>query len=270
MLRNLALSRLGRQGDEMYHYRVGSKKPTAPFPVKMIQVAGKSIYYNYGQINFCYRWCLEDGVEYGWRTEYLKYLAKCALVNGENQTARKYLEILKHTLFHRGWAEQQEKLVGNPDELRKDKDYAPVLHMMGYQDQLTSDRAILEQYLYTEMVRIETDDPILQEQTLIGALWSKDIMTFWPRFFKYMELHPGQRIPTHYQEAAYLYESLEHHVDINAIPIDDVVKQTYANFMTRVQQSGGAPESILKERMYPEFGHTFYYEYFLNRDQELY
>ncbi len=270
MLRNLALSRLGRQGDEMYHYRVGSKKPTAPFPVKMIQVAGKSIYYNYGQINFCYRWCLEDGVEYGWRTEYLKYLAKCALVNGENQTARKYLEILKHTLFHRGWAEQQEKLVGNPDELRKDKDYAPVLHMMGYQDQLTSDRAILEQYLYTEMVRIETNDPILQEQTLIGALWSKDIMTFWPRFFKYMELHPGQRIPTHYQEAAYLYESLEHHVDINAIPIDDVVKQTYANFMTRVQQSGGAPESILKERMYPEFGHTFYYEYFLNRDQELY
>ena len=270
MMRNLALSRLNRQGDEMYHYRVGSKKPTAPFPVKMIQVAGKSIYYNYGQINFCYRWCLEDGVEYGWRTEYLKYLAKCALVNGENQTARKYLELLKHTLFHKRWAEQQEKWVGNPDELRKDKDYAPILRMMGYQDQLTSDRAILEQYLYFEMVRIETDDPILQEQTLIGALWTKDIMTFWPRFFKYMELHPGQRIPTHYQEAAYLYETLEHHVDINAIPIDDVVKQTYANFITRVQQSGGAPESILKERLYPEFGHTFYYEYFLNRDQELY
>ena len=270
MLRNLALSRLGRLGDEMYHYQIGSKMPVAPFPVKMTQVAGKSIYYNYGQANFCNRWCLEDGVEYGWRVEYLKYLAKCALVNGENQTARKYLEILKHTLFHKKWAEQQEKFVGHPEALKKDKDYAPVLHMMGYQDQLTSDRAIVEQYLYQELVMIETDDPILQEQTLIGALWSKDIMTFWPRFFKYMELHPGERIPTHYQEAAYLYETLEHHVDINAIPIDEVVKQTYANFMTRVQQSGGAPESILKERLYNEFGHTFYYEYFLNRDQKLY
>ncbi len=270
MLRNLALSRLGRQGDEMYHYRVGSKKPVAPFPVKMTQIAGKSIYYNYGQVNFCYRWCLEDGVEYGWRTEYLKYLAKCALVNGEDQVARKYLDLLRHTLFHRGWAEQQESFARHPDMLRKDKNYSPVLHLMGFQDQMTSDRAIVEQYLYQEFVRIETDDPVLQEQTLIGALWSKDIMTFWPRFIKYMELHPGQRIPTHYQEAAYLYETLEHHVDINAIPIEDVVKQTYANFMERVQQMGGASESILKERMYPGFGHTFYYEYFLNRDQQLY
>lgn len=270
MLRNLALARLGRQGDEMYHYMIGSKKPVAPFPVKMTQVAGKSIYYNYGQVNFCYRWCLEDGVEYGWRTEYLKYLAKCALVNGEDKTASKYLQLLKHTLFHRKWAEQQERFVGHPQELRKDKEYAPVMRMMGFQDQLTSDRAIVEQYLYQEFVRIETDDPILQEQTLIGALWSKDIMTFWPRFFKYMQLHPGERIPTHYQEAAFLYETLEHHVDINAIPIEDVVKQTYTHFMERAQQAGGVPESILKERLYPEFGHTFYYEYFLNRDQELY
>jgi len=270
MIRNLALARLGRQGDEMYHYRIGSNTPNSPFPVKMTQVAGKSIYYNYGQANFCYRWCLEDGVEYGWRAEYMKYLTRCALVNGEHQTARKYIGLLKHTLSHRKWAEEQEKMVGHDDLLRKDAAYGPVFHMMGYQDQLTSDRAIVEQYLYNELVRIETDDPVLQEQTLIGALWSKDIQTFWPRFLKYIELHPGEHIPVHYQEAAYLYESLEPHFDINRMPIDNVVKQTYANFMAKAQQSQGMTESMMKEVFYPEFGHTFYYEYFLNRDQELY
>ena len=108
MMRNLALARLGRQGDEMYHYRIGSKKPESPFPVKMTQVAGKSIYYHYGQANYCYRWCLEDGVEQGWRAEYLQYMTRCCIVNGEYTTAMKYIDMLKHTLFFKEWAEKQE------------------------------------------------------------------------------------------------------------------------------------------------------------------
>ena len=97
MMKNLALFRLGRQGEEMYRYRTGAKACNTIIPVNMTQVVGCSIYFYYGLANFCYRWCLEDGVEYGWRAEYLKYMTRCALVNGEKRVARKYLALLKHT-----------------------------------------------------------------------------------------------------------------------------------------------------------------------------
>ena len=270
MMRNLALARLGRQGDEMYHYRIGSKKPESPFPVKMTQVAGKSIYYHYGQANYCYRWCLEDGVEQGWRAEYLQYMTRCCIVNGEYTTAMKYIDMLKHTLFFKEWAEKQESLMNDKKALKSDPGYGPVFHMMGYEDRLTSDRSLVEYYLYFELANIDSDDPILQEQTLIAAMWTKDIATFWPKFFKYMQLHPGQRMPIHYQEVAMLYGNLEHQVDISKFPFDEVVVKTYQNFMARAQQYAGMSEEMMKERFYPEFGHTFYYEYFLNRKQELY
>ncbi len=270
MLRNLALARLGREGDEMYHYWWGAKPPTAPFQVRMTQVGAKMIYYNYGQINYCYRWCLEDGVEYGWRAEFLKYLTRCALVNGEHQVARKYINLLKQTRYHRAWAEEQERYAGHNDALKASAEYKPVFHMLKYNDRLTSDRSVVEQFLNYELARLEADDVVLQEQSLVSALWTKDIPTFWKQFFRYVALHPGQRIPTHYQEAAVLYSELEHQVDLSNLPIDESVRTTFQNFMARAQQYGNGTMEMLKQRMYPEFGQTFFYEYFLNRDQQMY
>ncbi len=270
MMKNLALSRLGRIGDEMYHFRSGSKTSNTVLPVRMTQVVGKAIYYHYGQPNFCYRWCLEDAVEGGCRVEYLKYLTRCSIVNGEYQVARKYINLMKHTKFYRSWAEEQERFLDHPQDIRNDKDYGFVLHMMGHGDVLNSDNNLVESFLMRQLVMIDSDDPILQEQTLIAALWMKDIQMFWPKFFQYVNLHPGQHVPTHYQEAAYLYGHLENGVDISHMPFDEVVKRTYDNFMARAQQNAGMSEEILGDLMRPEFGHTFYFEYFLNRDQQMY
>ena len=101
-------------------------------------------------------------------------------------------------------------------------------------------------------------------------MWKKDIQTFWPHFFHYAELHKGQHIPIHYQEAAYLYGHLAHQVDISRMPFDPVVRTTYDNFMQKAQQYAGMSEETLRDLFKSEFGHTFYYDYFLNRNQKLY
>ena len=273
MMKNLALFRLGRQGDEMYHYRTGAKAPNSPIPVHMIQIIGRNIYYNYGHLNFCYRWCLEDGVEFGWRAEYLKYLTRCSLVNGEYQVARKYINMLKQTKFHRDWAVAQEKFLDNEKALQADKGYEPVFHMMHYTDMLASDQSIAERYLMQHFAMSESDDPLYQEQTLLSALWMKDIETFWPHFLHYATLHPDKHMPTHYQEAAYLYGQLEPwHVDISKMPFDPQVIDTYNRFMqqaTQLTQQGFSEEDI-REMLYNQFGHTFYFEYYLVRNQKLY
>jgi len=270
MMKNLALFRQGRQGDVMYHYLTGAKACNAPFRVNMTQVTGRSLYYQYGLPNYCYRWCMEDGVEYGWRAEYLKYMTRCALLNGEYRVARKYIDLLKHTRYHCEWAESQERFLAGDGAMKGDKNYATIMKLMNFKDRLSSDQAIIEQFLMNHFMYDESDDPLFQEQAAYAGLWSKDIATFWRLFFQYAQSHNDQHMPVHLQEAAYLYGHLENNVDISGMPFDESVKKTYDQFMAAAGRYKGMKEEQLKDILFPEFGHTFYYEYFLIRNQKLY
>ena len=270
LMKNLALFRLGRLGDEMFHFRQGAKASNTPLDIRMTQVVGRDIYFYYGQLNYCHRWCLEDGVEFGWRAVHLKYMTRCALLDGEDEVAKKYIGLLKHTRYHRAWAEEQEQYVGHREKLMKSNEYEPVTHMRDFSDILASDNGLVEYFLMHQIVNYETEDPVMQDMVLSAALWTKDIATFWPRFNKYALLHVGQRMPTHYQEAAYLYGHLENNVDISRMPFDESVKQNYEAFMALAQQCAGMSEEQMRPIFYPRFGHTFYYDYFLVRNQKLY
>ena len=281
MMRNLALFRLGRQGDEMYRYLDGSKPCDTPVPIRMMQVAGFSMYYNYGLANFCHRWCLEQGVEFGFRAEYLKYLMRCALVNGEWQEARKYASLLKHTRYHKAWAEKYERFIGHPDQLKADADcvphsdlqvgeFSPICHLMTSGDVLGSDQMLAEDFIMRRFLNSTSDDKLYKEQSLLAALWVKDIPTFWTRFSDYVHSHPGIHVPTHYQEAAYLYGHLKEDVDISHMPFDEQVKQDYAAFMDLANNATSPSEDEMRPIFYQRFGHTFYYNYFFIHDLPLY
>jgi len=270
MMKNLALFRLGRLGDEAFHYRQGAKASNTPIDIRMTQVIGRDIYFYYGQLNFCHRWCLEDGVEYGWRAIYLKYMIRCSLMDEEYEVAAKYINILKHTRYHKAWAEQQEQYLYHRDKMKASEEYGPLFHLRDFKDQLGSDNGLVEYFLMHLLVNVETEDPDMQELVLFAALWTKDIPTFWSRFNKYAVLHQGKPMPRHYQEAAYLYGNLENKVDISRMPFDPQVKEDYENFMKLAQSCSGMSEAQMRPVFYPRFGHTFYYDYFLIRNQQLY
>ena len=286
MYKNLALFRLGRAGDEMFNYPEGATPQNVPWKVHMTQVGGKLVYYHYGKENFCYRWCMEDGVEFGWKAETLKFMARTSLLNHEWVVARKYLDLLKKTTFHRAWAEHYERLLDTPDAFdlqkleataqagaplldeRDMKEFAPILHMMTYPDRLDGDNTLVEMYLLQTFARGNGDDPLFQEMTLICALIMKDIDIFWPRFMKFATMHPDIHMPRHYQEAAYLYGHLENKVDISRMPFDQSVRDSYDRFMQFNQQCGAMSEEQKAVAFYPQFGDTFYYFYFLVRNQK--
>ena len=270
MMKNLALFRLGRLGDEAFRFRQGAKASNTPIDIRMTQVVGRDIYYYYGQLNFCHRWCLEDGVEYGWRAVYLKYMTRCSLMDEEYDVAAKYINILKHTRYHKAWAEEQEQYLNHREKMKASAEYGPLFHLRDFSDQLGSDNGLVEYFLMHLLVNVETKDPMMQELVLFAALWTKDIATFWPRFNKYALSHVGQSMPRHYQEAAYLYGNLEHNVDISQMPFDPQVVQDYQNFMKLAQSCAGMTEAQMRPIFYPQFGHTFYYDYFLIRNQKLY
>lgn len=273
MYKNLATFKLGRAGSEMYTYRDGSKKIDLPYEVRMAQIGGKRIYLHYGLPNYCYRWCLEDGVEYGWRAEYLKYLVRCSLLNQEWTVAQKYIDILKQTRFHRSWAVRYERFAKqqSAQALQSDPEFGPMLRLLNSNlNTLGSDQSLIELFLLNMLAYRTTDDPVVSELVLVAAMQLKSIPVFWTAFFQYAQLHVGDPMPRHFQEAAYLYGNLEHHVDISQMPFDESVKRDYIEMMDLARRYQGMSEEKMKEAFYPRFGKTFYYNYFLIRGMKTY
>ena len=264
MMRNLALSRLGRQGSEMYQYVNGSKKPASPFAPPSSMIVGDMIYYNYGLMNDCHHMCIEAGVEFGWRVQHLKYLARCGLMAGETNVMYKYTEMLKHTLFHSQWAEHLETLL-QPELRKKDKETGPVTHMMHYPDAVGADNGYAERYLMNHLAVMDSDDPYFQEQCLLATLWTKDSNLFWPRFAKYLSQHQGEPIPRYYMEAAYLYSVLLKNAPFQ-IPVDEGTKRTYQELDKQLQRFDDRDLDEVRKALYPLYGDTYFFEYFLMDD----
>jgi hypothetical protein len=270
LYRYLALFKLGQAGEEMYSYGDSDERPDTPLSIPMVVTGGRPLYLHYGIPNFCYRWCVENGVEYGWRVDNLKYMLRCALLGNEWQAARKYVDLLKATRYHGSWAEHYEAMIGHPERIRDDGELGPVTHVLGQYDVLASDQTKLESFMIMMLSGMKTDDPVGADLALMAALQTKDIPTFWRAFQQYANLHQSERMPRYYQEAALLYGNLEHNVDISHMPFDDSVKETYQNFMKLASQCQGMSNEQMKAVFYPRFGNTFFYNYYLLRNLKTY
>ena len=263
MMRNLALSRLGKQGDLMFLYKNGSKAYDAPFGMRLMLVVGPLIYYQYGMLNYSNRLCMEMGVEFGFRTEDYQLLANCAVLENDQPLARKYIAILKQTVFYKDWAEHAKALLDHQDLIAKDSELEPITHMLHYDNVLTGDQGYTEKFLMRQLARSNyTDDPVFQEQTLLATLWTKDVNRFWHHFNNYIKLHPQGPVPRYYQEAAYLYGKLEDRQDLDKMPFDAGVKDSFERFAKMMSDYNGQEVSVAREDLYPFFGDTYYYDYY--------
>ncbi len=263
MMRNLALSRLGRQGNEMFLYKNGSKKYAAPIPMRLMMVVGPMIYYQYGMLNYCYRLSMEMGVEFGFHAEDYQLMANSALLEGDRPLARRYINALKQTLFYRDWALQAESLLEHPDRIASDPEREAITHMMHYENSLGGDKGYIERFLMSELAESTyTGDPIFQEQCLLATLWTKDIKQFWVQFANYARLHPDTPMPRYYQEAAYLYGKIEGRRNLDSMPFDVGIKETFERFAASARRYDNADMAVAREMLYPFFGETYFYDYF--------
>lgn len=264
MMHNLALSRLGRQCDEMYNFRKGSKRSNTPLPIFMYNVAGKMMYYQYGVMNECHRQCMEEGVELSWNVELLQYLARTALFSKESMAVKKYLGLLKSTLFYGDWADHMEQLMHYSDLLAQDPETGPITHMLHYDNIQSMGNNYVEKNLMNMLSELDADDPYFQEQAVLAAMWTRDPRMFWPRFEKYINMESVRTIPRIMQEAAWLLGNLEQQEFIFELPIDQSVKDNFNGFMSMLQQYKGSPQ--MRDYLYQSYGNTYFFEYFFLRN----
>ena len=220
--RNLCLFHTNDLGNRMFSYKEGQKLPNSPRAIFLVSLTSRPIYYNYGKFCFCYRWCMEDAVEYGFRVQFLKYLTKCAIASGELRVAKKYINTLKQTTFHKEWAEEYEVFINEPAKIAKDDKFKPFLKINGFENKIGSDGAKIELYLLEDFSSLTKGCFELSELSLVSTLVLKNIDTFWPRCFYYFQ-NKGE-LPKHYQEAAVLYEYLEKKVDTKPLNINPAIR----------------------------------------------
>ena len=176
----------------------------------------------------------------------------------------KYTGLLKHTLFHEEWAEHIEKLQQQPKMMRKDSETGPIMHMMHYPDLVGTDRGYVEKYMLNHLAEMDSNDPYLQEQCLLATLWTKNSAQFWPRFANYLNQHPRKPIPRYYMEAAYLHS--ETGTAPFEVPIDDSIKKCYKEFMDLLPRFDGKDFDEVRSALYPIYGDTYFFEFFLMDD----
>ena len=276
ILKNIALMNLGQMGNQMFQYDNGGKllHTRDNLTTNLVHTAAPMLYYQHGMLNYCIRWSIENGVEYGFTANDLKLLARCSLLGGEFNAAKKYINLLKLTTFHRKEAEKLEEFYNHPEKIYQSDEFKVVRELHRYvAENLDSDNGLCEMYLihyYSNMTN--NVSPLVQEVTLNYALISRNIQLFWPKFFNYAELHEGEEMPVHYQEAAYLYGNLEKSVNISQMPFDRKIIEKYKKFNETVQayMRKGMTDEEVAEAVKPSFGNTFWWFYFFCNDVKTY
>lgn len=261
---NLALYRLGLAGDNMFHYKNGNKAINTPRTILPIQMAGTFFYYQYGQLNYCYRWCMEGMVEYGMDVSVLKYFVLSSILNGETALAQKYNDILNSTLFYKSWAMKHQTFIDHPEGIQKSPEFENILTLTAYDDMLDGDHSMLENFLRNNFASMQGGPTALVELSILYNLELKSIDGFWPRLFFWARTQ--KHIPVHFQEAALLYEHLEHKVNLAGAPFDKEVVTNFQNFLAFIQKYANYPEESVKMLYYNQFGDTFWYYYFFVKD----
>ncbi len=269
IMHNLALSRLGRQTEEMYDFPWGRKKGDPKVPYDMLNlVFGRMVYYQYGLLNDCHRKCMEDGVEYGWSVEALQYLVRCSILSRETKAAQKILNKLRHTMYYGEWADSMQVLLDNPKQIAENREMEPITHMLKYKNALGFDEGNLEKYLMNVLAYQDSNDPYFQEQAVLATLQKRNPKLFWARFNRYLHLFPHGPIPRIFQEAAILFGHIDNMPEVNRLPFDKGIKDNYAAFMKEGQKYDGQQAIVGRTALYPFFGNTYFFYYYFLEDMK--
>ena len=276
IFKNVALFNTGNIGNCMFDYENKGMIPTPSDSLKVhtANTASPIIYLHHGMTNFAYHYCMEIQVEYGFNVSLLKVMALSSIISGENELALKYLNILSNTMFYREWAERYLPLARNPKDIGKYPELAKIQDLHSKMDNIIdNDSGICEAYLIRYFSNTYTNaSKYLQEMCLAYSVMSKNIQRFWRQYLLYLQLHKGEKIPEIYQQAAYFYYDMEPSTAPDAktygLQFDQKVIDQYNQFDQLTQgllRSGFSEESIARQTE-SEFGDTFWWNYYFNKE----
>ena len=276
LYKNIALMHTG-QMDKLFETGNCGVKPEIndSLKIRTSLLGAPLIYYMYGQINYAYRWAMENSVQYGLSFRSLKMMTRCALFNHEFEVASKYIALLKSTTFHRQWAIEHEAWMLNSTLFVQSKDYQTLSPLLNEaKNTLDGDDGLCQQFLLEYYSDIDhPSSPLMEDVAICMSLWAKDYYAFCIHFYDYVNAHPDRPIPALYQQGAILLGNAEESpITLDGFRFDDLVANNFNSFVQDYNQlqSQGVNEKEMGNRLKPRYGKTFWWYYYFYNDFNIY
>jgi len=171
--RIIALANKNILARELFRYPCIEKKSASQY------LTDQPIYYEdlflYASFpNNAYLWSMEFWVTTGSTYEHLKKMALCALLNDESDLAKRYIGLLKQTMFQSKWAEEHEQYIDHPEKLfRKYPEFVKTKKEMPVQDKIITMEPLSKTYMsYSKMGTASV------ERRLLADIYRKDMKAF--------------------------------------------------------------------------------------------
>lgn len=217
---------------------------------------GAYFYYSIGLINEAHRWAYEEMVVYGNRPQNIKLLARTSIINGDYEMAGKYLNILKKTIYYRGWAKKYEAMIDHPELIKSDPD-------LGTKTALLPKTNFFIQFNEPQnniplILEGQPDNRKAIDYYMAGLLLTKQVEIIVNNV-KSLKPSGFDHIPRHIEEAVLIYyNSTKTLPDLGGLIINPATQDRFNQYFSAYVNERKNP-ATLKENMQKQFGNTFWF-----------
>ena len=272
LYRNVALYEKGTLTEEMFKYPDGDapRRTRADFPISCICAA--PVLYYCGLLNPCDRLVMEYSSSFCKTVHYYKYQAKTALLSGEYDLARKYLDMVDANWFEGKWVCRYRSFLEDPSRMDADPEYLRLRPLL--QSTWTRFDAIapLEEMIWVQFANPDYVNEAVFEWQEACYLTRKEAENALYCLFDRHDHLPDARVGTSLAEGAALFASqtgdrgLMQDLTYVLTPTSPVLRR-FSQFSTAVNNTRDLKSEQSKERFSARFGGTYwYYYYFVDID----
>jgi len=194
-------------------------------------------YFQLGLINTAQRFAFEamEAIpNYNKSARCVRRLAETNLINGHYAVARKYLAMLKKTMFYRKWAERTETLLENEQQLNAHPLYGKLRSMRPANDFLYSDRELDK--ICGQLLMANNSNLLATQYLLMFPVLQGDVSRFM-NYYQYVQQQMPGYAPRVCQEmTTFAYASRRQQPPRGTVP--DAMLQQFNQFMQAYRNSG--------------------------------
>ena len=267
LYRNIALYGKGTLTEEMFRYPDGDAplRSKAVFPISYICAA--PVLYYCGMPNPCDRLAMEYSSTFCKNIHFYKYQAKTALLSGEYDLARKYLDMVDANWFQGKWVRRYRAFLDNPALMDEDPEFQRLRPLL--QGAWTKYDAVapLEEMLWAQFADPGYVNESVFEWQAACYLTRKDAERTLYCVFNRHELLPDAPVGTALAEGAALFASQSGDLDmmrelVGVLSSRQQVLRAFSQFSNALNAAGDLRSEKTRERFQARYEGTYWYYYY--------
>ena len=266
LYRNVALYETGALLEKMFQYPDGDAPlhTLAQFPIS--NICGVPVLYYCGMINPSDRLAMEYSSTFCKNIHYYKYQAKTALVSGEYELARKYLDMVDANWFEGKWVRRYRAFLENPALMDADEEFQRLCPLLRNSPKDFEASGPLQEMLFAHFENPDYINEAYYEWQTAFYLIQKDADRTLYSLFNRLDLVPDAPVGMAVAEGAALFGSESGDMEVmraitSVLRNRNSILQRFTQFSKAANNTRDSNSEETKEWFAAHYGGTYCYYY---------